>query len=490
MKLGKLFEDVDFVNLTQEQKEMEVKGVKINPDKVSKGDVCLFLKENLPEEYRHKVFDNGGVLLIEQNFKENNSSKHHIYSNRTRELFSLLSKKLNNDACDRLKIIGITGTNGKTTVANMVGSILNASGHKTGVIGTLGCFYDNLTQDVGLTTPDPDVLHEQFANMLKCGCEYVVMEVSAHAIALKKLEGITFDLMALTNVTQDHLDFFKTMDRYASIKMSIFNDKHIRQAVICVDDKYGRELSDKTNLPYITYGLNNPADVFGIDIQQDVKGTKFICNCLDNVFICKSKFIGDFNVENILCATSICALCGIDVNQINKCIGRMEPVEGRVNLIDVDGVQVVIDYAHTPDGIANVLKSVSERTDGKLYCLFGCGGNRDKSKRSLMGSNAELFADKVFLTSDNPRDENPSDIISDIKQGFIGNDYIVEEDRRKAIKIALGECHKGDCLVIAGKGSEKYQEVQGKKLPFSDFEVVQEYIEEKLNNSPQKEKVW
>lgn len=481
MKLAELFEGIDFVKLTDEQREIDIKKIKIEPDKVEKGDLCLILKEKMPEEYKEKAFDNGAAFMVEQSYGERNLCKHKILSARSREIFARLSKKLNNNACDKLKIIGITGTNGKTSTAKLIYDILNSSGKKTGLIGTTGIEYNGRHFEPSLTTPDPDQLHSVFSDMVAAGCEYAVMEVSAHAIALKKLEGIMFDVLCLTNITQDHLDFFGNMHKYSSAKLSFFTPEHAKQGVICIDDDYGRKLLSNIQIPSLSYGINNPSDIFAIDIFSSFSGTSFTCNCLDNIFVGNSRLVGDYNMNNTLAAVGACFLCGINMEEIKKGIMYSEPAVGRFNTISFNDINIVIDYAHTPDGLTKVLSTARMLTKGQLVCLFGCGGNRDKTKRKLMGGIAELYSNKVFLTSDNPRFEKPMDIISDIEKGFVGNNHEVEVDRKLAIAKALSYCRKDDCLVIAGKGGENYQDINGQKIPYSDFDEVYSFFRSGLS---------
>lgn len=477
----KLFEDV----LTQEELQnlpkRYVSRVVANSIGVEDGDVFVCLKGGRfnGRDYVAEALDRGASYIV---CEEDLGLDNQVVVEDARSAFSLLCKNLSEKACEKLKIIGITGTNGKTTTANVLGTVLENMGEKVGVIGTLGVRYNGKTIDTGFTTPDPDILHRIFGDMVKCGVEYVVMEVSAHALALKKLEGVKFDLGILTNITQDHLDFFKTMENYANTKLSFFNSKYCKGGVVCADDRYARRLIDNPNIdiPIMPYGIDNPSDCFALSIKEGIGGCKFLVNCFDEVCNIESNLIGRFNIENLLAVITACSLEGYSLNSVAKSIRNIKPVEGRVNVIKANGVNIIIDYAHTPDGLENLLKTARDLTTGKLITLFGCGGNRDRGKRPIMGKVASDYSDHVILTSDNPRNEEPNEIIHDIARGVSGS-YEIVCDRALAIKQGFFKCGEGDTLVIAGKGAEKTQEINGKKIEFSDYDEV--YKNAKLRNS-------
>ena len=475
MFLRDLFDDESC--LTQNQKEIEVKDISIDLNSAKNGDLFFDLKG---DKNLNSILKTGVSFVIRLGKKNKNDGKRVFSCPDVRERFAIYSKKLNNCVCDKLKIIGITGTNGKTSIARLISDILKESGKNVGIIGTMGGeFCDNLVE-TGFTTPDPHILHKLLRQMYSSGIEYVVMEVSAHAIALKKIEGIKFEVLCLTNITQDHLDFFGDIETYAKAKMSIFTEKFARQAVLCIDDDYARKLTSEIKIPFVTYGVENPSDVFAIDILKSFSGSDFICNSMDEVFRISTKLVGDYNVLNCLCAISVCSVLGISPSKIVKGVENSQPELGRFNTIVFNGVNVVIDYAHTPDGLEKVLQNAKELCDKRLLLLFGCGGNRDRGKRPLMGSIALIYADKVFLTSDNPRFEDPIEIIKDIESEMFKGKYVVIPDRAMAIQTALSCCERGDCLIIAGKGGEKYQDIKGVKIPYNDFDEVHNYFRKNL----------
>jgi len=353
-----------------------------------------------------------------------------------RQSMALASKKFYKDACDKLKIIGITGTNGKTTTAHITEHILKSSKIKTGLIGTLSN---------NLTTPDPIELHEIFYNFYKSGVKVVVMECSAHAIHLKKLAGITFDVGVFTNLSVDHLDFFKDYREYADTKLGWF-DKSIKTAIVNSDDKESERI-DHDNI--INFSINDEV--------------KF-----------KSPLLGKFNRYNILASINTCRALKVSMRKIRRALKTLKPVPGRFNTINICNVTAVVDYAHTPDGLENVISACKEICKGRLITVFGCGGERDVGKRSVMGSIAGKLCDFTVVTSDNPRGESPMSIMVQIEAGvkLYTKNYKLIQDRAKAIDFAMNLAKDGDVVLVAGKGAEDHIEIGGKKIPFSDYEYL------------------
>ena len=476
MLLKEVFADTD-IELNSFAENIEIKDIKIDQDKAEKGDLFFDLKGDVNI---NKLLERGVSFVVRKGKGKKLEGRFVLYHPDPRKIFAISCKNLSKRVCDKLKIIGITGTNGKTSVARIVSDILSGVRGKVGLIGTIGCEFLGRHFDTGFTTPDPHILHKIFQKMYLSGVEYVVMEVSAHSIFLKKLEGIKFDVLALTNITQDHLDFFKSMQAYKETKFSYFTKDHTKRAVICVDDENGRELLRSINIPVVSYGIENPCDVFAIDIKTSLSGSEFVCNALDDIFIAHTPLVGDYNVLNCLCAISITKMIGVNVWDIKNGVENTRPEVGRFNVISLSGVNVIIDYAHTPDGLEKVLQVAKKVCSGRLRVLFGCGGNRDESKRRLMGSVAEVYADEIIITSDNPRFEDPLKIIGDIEKGITKANHEIIVDRKEAIKKALINCQRGDCLIIAGKGGEKYQEINGVKNAYSDFDEVFKFFRSNL----------
>lgn len=469
MRLGELLKDCK-LTCSVSDLEQDVNGIATNSKLVKKGDIFICLNgENFnANDYVEEAIKNGASFVISDQLLANDKI---ISTSDARESYALISKNYFSRCCDKLKLIAVTGTNGKTTTTNLIGEILRDAGLKVGIIGTEGANYNNKLTPTGFTTPDPYALHSLFKDMYENGVEYVVMEASAHAIELKKLSGIKFEIGVLTNITEDHLDYFKTMDNYSKCKLSFFNKNNMKLAIVCADDDYARTLIDNVDVPLVSYGLEMPSDIFAVNVDTSFDSTKFVCNCLNEVFPIKTNLIGNYNVENSLAGITVARSIGVPSKLLQMSLRYIKPVEGRFNVITCKGINIVIDYAHTPDGLEKVISTARELTKGKVVTLFGCGGNRDRLKRPIMGDIASRLSDIIVITSDNPRFEEPLEIIEEIKKGVSG-DYLVIENRKNAIEKAIELCETGDTLIIAGKGGEKYQEIKGEKLPYNDFDVV------------------
>lgn len=419
-----------------------------------------------------------------------------------RKCFALSNKLLYHGACDKMKIVGVTGTNGKTSTSFVIAEILEMCGKKVGVIGTNGVYICEKKYPCQMTTPDADFLHKTFLKMWKTGVEYVVMEVSAHAIDQRRICGINFDVGVLTNITLDHLDYFHTFEKYTKTKLDFFKNFDVKFGVFCFDDQSVSFHKNEFKLPYVSYGTTKKCDYFAKNIAFELEKTEFLLQkkFFDKDYDCESdqinskkiglknkenihqndnfeqikistKLIGKFNVLNVLASIAVCEKLGLKLPEIKNALEKISPIEGRCNVLKCMGKTVVIDFAHTPDGLENLLKTIKAVCDGKVFLVFGCGGNRDKSKRKIMGEITNAYADEICLTNDNPRDEDSQKIVEQIERG-VSKDHFVELDRKKAIKKMIGLAREKDVVVIAGKGAENYQEIRGKKKKYSDFEVV------------------
>ena len=392
----------------------------------------------------------------------------------TRVAFALVCANFYHNPAKKLKIIGVTGTNGKTSTCLILKEIFMHAGKVVGVIGTLGYYINNESFSYNLTTPDPIKLHEIFAAFVEAGVEYVFMEVSAHAIYYKKIVGIHFKMAVLTNITQDHLEFFKNMDNYANTKLSFLNAKSVNMVIANVDDRYFHKI-EKQNL--ITYGIKNPAESFAIDISLKIGSSDYTLNIMDNVMNISTHLSGLFQVYNALAAVTVAVLCGLESQTIQSALNQIEDINGRFHVIHTKKGEIVLDFAHTPDGLENILNSVKMASFKEIICVFGCNGNRDRLKRPMMGKIAQEYCEKVFLTSDNPRYENPELIARDILQGVSQKEkFVIETDRKKAILYALTELEEDKIVVICGKGGEKYQDINGVQVPYEDMTEIDHII--------------
>lgn len=393
-----------------------------------------------------------------------------------RAAMSYLCAKFYGNPQKKLKMIGVTGTNGKTTVSGMIASVLAAWGKRVGLIGTLGAGLEGKEYSSVMTTPDPIDLYRILAQMKEDGAEYVVMEVSAHALALKKVLPIVYEAGIFTNLSRDHLDFFGDMKEYGKAKEQLFLNGRSKCAILNADDETGLQLSRSLSGERITFGMKTPADVFAVVEEESLRGSRILVNYDEELCDVRLSVGGDYNISNALAAITACRKLGADMTSIAVGMEAFKGAEGRLEWVgEYHGGDIFVDYAHTPDGLKEVLKVVKRYAEGRVLLLFGCGGNRDRGKRKEMGKVAAEYADFTFLTSDNPRYEDSHEIIRDIEEGMDGR-YLAVEDRKRATKYALDLMGKGDILLIAGKGGECYQEIMGIKYPYRDKDVILRYI--------------
>ena len=379
-----------------------------------------------------------------------------------------------------MTFVTVVGTNGKTSSTYILQSIFTAAGKRCGVIGTNGCTFGTRYIPQSLTTPDPIDLYRALRMMRNFEVDYVFMEESAHAIYYKKLCGIKAKVGIFTNCTEDHLDFFRDMETYAAVKRSYFVPENCEIALVNMDDDTGRRIAKETDCQLATYAIDSPADCFAVYVQNAPDGLKFVANLFDELYDVSCRLYGRFNVYNLLGAMACAKLLGLSYDRILDGVEALTEIDGRFNVVAVGTHNVVVDFAHTPDGLKNVLLAARELCKGRLVCLFGCGGNRDRFKRKVMGEIAAKLADYVVVTSDNPRNEDPIDIMNDVKAGIPPHKkYVMIENRRKAIEYAIGMLRPEDLLLVCGKGSEKYQEIRGTKFVYNDVDCIREILEKK-----------
>lgn len=376
----------------------------------------------------------------------------------------------------KMKLLGVTGTNGKTTTTNVIKHILMTTGHKTGLIGTIQNEIGDEILHTENTTPMTYDFMALLAKMAEAGCEYVVMEVSSFGLVQNRIGSSWFRTAVFTNLTQDHLDYHKDMEDYFQAKKMLFDV--CDAAIINIDDEYGKRLYNEVECEKYSFSVKCSADIYADGIRMKSSGSSFWFCRGGKSNLVKTRIPGLFNVSNLTAAIAVCLRENIPTDDILKAIAEYNGVKGRCEVIPTGrDFTVICDYAHTPDAIENVLRSVKEYTDGRLICLFGCGGNRDAAKRPKMAKAAAAYADKLIVTSDNPRNEDPEAIISEILTGLEGTStpYDVVVDRREAIYHALKIAQKGDIIVLAGKGHEDYQILGGMEhIHFDEREIVAE----------------
>ncbi len=390
-----------------------------------------------------------------------------------REAMGPVAARFYGDPTARLAVVGITGTNGKTTTAFLTRAILERSGRKTGLLGTVKSIVGGREETVERTTPEAIDLQATFRRMLDAGDDACVMEVSSHALELGRAEGIRFACRVFTNLTQDHLDFHPDMEAYFMAKRRLFDGPG--PAVVNVDDDYGNRLADDVSEP-ITYAVESKADYRAREVSFDPAGSSFTCETPDGPVAIETRLPGLFNVQNALAGIAATHSLDVGLDVARAALAEAERVPGRFEPVDEgQAFTVLVDYAHTPEALENVLLAARELDAGRLLCVFGCGGDRDRDKRPVMGAIAGRLADVAIVTSDNPRSEEPRAIIDEIVAGA-GGVLEIEPDRREAIVRAVEEARPGDVVLIAGKGHEQGQQFRDRTVPFDDREVAREAL--------------
>lgn len=414
----------------------------------------------------------------------------------SRQAMSLLASNYYHNPTRRLFLIGVTGTNGKTTITYLIESILNRANIPNGVIGTVNYRFGDKTIEARTTTPDPLILQKTLSEMLDAGFKTVSMEVSSHALSLHRIDGCDFDIAVWSNLSQDHLDFHHTMEDYFKAKESLFtsylanSDKRDKRAIINIDDEYGKRLKRTLKfLPVITYGTSFKADIHPVKTEMSSSGTSMSVKSPKGVLYVESNLIGPHNIMNLLAAIAVTVEMGVQLHDITEGLkniivpGRLQPI------INTLRIGVLVDYAHTPDALKNVLQGIKSLAKGRVITVFGCGGDRDRGKRPIMGKIAERFSDHIIITNDNPRTEDPLGILNEIEAGIqtmpavsedefaaVSRGYFKTPDRERAIHLAIQSARPGDIVLIAGKGHETYQIIGKKRIPFSDASVAREAL--------------
>lgn len=475
MKLSKLLDNSDVKNNFE---DVEINDVTDKTECITENCafVCIrgrsFDGHNAAEEAIKK---GAAVIITEKDLK----IKNQIVVDNTRKIYAKICSELSENPHKKLKLIGITGTNGKTTTAYLIKEILEKSGHKTGMIGTVKYSVSGRQYEADRTTPEPKELQKLFKEMAESGCEYAVMEVSSMALEQFRVYGIEFEAAVFTNLTQDHLDYHITMENYLASKKIIFSQ--CRNAIINYDDKYSNEIINGCGCPVVTYSSKtDKADYTAKNIRPDNKG---ICyELVGNGFIGRAEVNtpGLFSVYNSMAAAVCCKILGIDLKNSLDIIANSCGAPGRCEVIKTDtSYTMIIDYAHTPDALENIISSVRSFCKGKIITVFGCGGDRDKAKRPQMGRVAAELSDIVIVTSDNPRTEEPEEIIKDILNGIKKKKNIYSEiNRRNAIKKAMQIAGENDIIILAGKGHETYQIFNDKKTEFDERKIISEILRE------------
>ena len=473
--------------LVRVDSDAEVSGLAYDSSKVSPGDLffCIPGARADGHDFAAAAAEAGAAALCVE--RPVDAGLPAIVVSDARRALGRLAAAFYGDPAEKLLLLGVTGTNGKTTTAFLIDAILRADGRTTGLVGTIETRIAGTARPGVRTTPESLDLHALFAEMTGAGVDSVAMEVTSHALALHRVEGLRFAAAAFTNLTQDHLDFHDSMEDYFEAKRRLFTSERLERGAVNADEVYGRRLLETSDVPCVGFGTGPEADVRAIDVELGPAGSTFQIRTPKGEIAVTSSLAGSFNVSNCLAAAATCLQAGIGLEAIERGLSSGTSVPGRFESIDSgQDFSVVVDYAHTPDSLDNVLRAargLAERGGGRVIALFGCGGDRDRSKRPLMGTVAARLADFVVVTSDNPRSEDPAAILDAILEGVVaekpGGADVVDVDRRAAITVAIEAARAGDVVVIAGKGHETGQEFRDHTIPFDDRVVAREVLEQR-----------
>ncbi len=476
IRIMHLLDDVTVVSAGDP--DVEVSGIAYRSDRVTDGDAFFCISGYAVDghDFADEAVSRGAKALVVERILDHDVPQYVVSD--TRAALAHASSRFLGQPSHSVDVIGITGTNGKTTTAYLVDSILKAAGRTTGIVGTVETRIGDQSRSSSRTTPESLDVQALLAEMREAGVDACVMEVSSHAIDLHRTDAIHFAVVAFTNLTQDHLDFHHTLAQYGSVKKRLFTDFIVGARVINVDDPFGMGISASVADP-LTVGLARDAAVRATDVRLGVDGTDFTLVTPAGDVAVKLPLAGAFNVSNALVAAGCALSLGIDLQAVANGLESAPQVPGRLERIDCgQDFSVVVDYAHTPDSLEKATAAIRGVTDGRVIVVFGCGGDRDPDKRPLMGRAAGSAADHVVVTSDNPRSEDPVGIILQVEDGlrFVGASYEVVVDRRAAIDAALSSALPGDSVLIAGKGHEDYQEFAEHRIHFDDREVARELL--------------
>lgn len=460
--------------------DLEIKGIAADSRKVTEGYLFVAVKGTATDghEFIPAAIDNGAVAIVCEMLPDITvENVTYIVVPDSAEALGKLASAWYEFPSDNLIVVGVTGTNGKTTIATLLYDMFRKMGHKVGLFSTVCNYIDGEAVPATHTTPDALTLHELMARMVEAGCEYMFMEVSSHSIDQKRISGISFDGGIFTNLTRDHLDYHLTVDNYLKAKKQFFDNlPPTAFALTNTDDKSGLVMLQNSAATKLTYSLRTLADVKGKILESHFEGTLLLINDKEVMV----HFVGRFNAYNLLAVYGAAVALGKDPEEVLVVLSMLHSVSGRFETIQSPlGYTAIVDYAHTPDALTNVLNGIHEVLDnrGRIITVVGAGGNRDKGKRPLMAKEAAKLSDQVILTSDNPRLEEPEDIIKDMVAGLNNEELqrtICITDRSQAIKTAALLAKKGDVILIAGKGHEDYQDIKGVKHHFDDREIVRE----------------
>lgn len=481
MKLRQLLTDIDVIKLCADL-DIEIGDISYDSRKTQKNDLFVAIRGFESDGHNFigaAVSAGASVILCEEKPEEEIP---YVLVKNSRQALALASKNYFEDPASKMTLVGVTGTNGKTTTTMLIKHVLEScTGETAGLIGTNQNMIGQKVLPTERTTPESYELQKLFRVMADEGCKYVIMEVSSHSLVLERVAGLRFEVAVFTNLTQDHLDFHNTMEEYAGAKALLF--ERCNKAAINIDDEWGGYMVQRAKCPVFTYSETKlEADLVAKDLRLSPSNVKFCALAMNSLERVSMDIPGKFSVYNAMSVISACLLLDLPLGAVCDSLKTAKGVKGRVEVVPTPSdFTILIDYAHTPDALENVIRSMKEVTAGRVVVLFGCGGDRDKTKRPIMGEIATTAADYAIITSDNPRTEVPKDIIADILAGVKApkSRYKVIEDRTEAIAFAIDSHLEGDLIILAGKGHETYQIIGKTKFHMDEREIVAEHLESK-----------
>ncbi len=474
MKLNELLKDIQIISASGDM-EREVGNISYDTRTIDENSVFVCIKgiNTDRHDFIDNAFDKGCKVIISQ-YPVKKEGVTNVVVSDTNKALALVCANFYNNPEKKLRVIGVTGTNGKTTSTTLLKATLEESGYKVGLIGTNDIIIGKTVIPSPNTTPEAPELFSYFAKMVEEKCDFAIMEVSSHSVSLDRIYGIEFEVGVFTNLTQDHLDYHKTMENYAKAKSQFFS--YCKNCVINEDDEYSAVMKENIKGNLITYSINSPSDYRAVNVKHMDDGVSYTVKKKNESYDVIFPIPGNFSIYNSLVVCCVGGILGIPDTFVRMSLKNSKRVMGRCEVVDIDRpYKIIIDYAHTPDGMENILTTIREFKRGRLITLFGCGGDRDKGKRPKMGKMAEKYSDVIIVTSDNPRSEDMQAIIDDIMVGIEKKDNVyTNTDRKEAIKMALDMAEENDIILLLGKGHETVQKFKDYNIEFDERKIVRE----------------